>query len=212
MLWKEIPLVQRQIAPSSRQSLRTAEAIRRHSLTVHIHTHTYIYKYIYICTHTQASCWVTLVCAEMSPRQWRSVLLSPQPSLSRRLETRLQSRANHHPAPPPLPILHDTHHSHWVNTETERKREKDGEMERWRQRLRAHTVSAERQGWLLWGNLPANLDLSARLVKIIIVSQASWRREQKQTWAHGGGEERKRRGREGEERQDDTNTVNGLAC
>lgn len=36
-------------------------------------------------------------------------------------------------------------------------------------------------GWLLWGNLPANLDLSLRLVKIVIVSQDE---NKKQTWVH----------------------------
>lgn len=135
------------------------------------HTHTHAYKHTHIHTYIQARCWVTPVCAEMSLRQWCSVLSSP-PALALppvRAETSKQGRT---PSPVLLPILPDTHLPYWVNTETEKKRWKDGAMARWRQRQRAHTVSAERQGWLLWGNLPANLDLSLRLVKIIIVSQA----------------------------------------
>ena len=159
-----------------------------------------MYTYTHTHTHTllghSGLCW-------MSPRQRRSVLSSPQPSLSRRSEPRLQSGAD---LPPPilLPILPDTHLPHRVNTETERRRNEkwlcDWKSEWWqdgdRKKQRTHTDSGERWGRLLWGNLPANLDLSLRLVKIIVVSQAGRRTKanmspQMRGWGNGGARKRR---------------------
>lgn len=108
-------------------------------------------SHMYNHKNTQAPCWDMLVCAQMSLRQWRSVLSSPQPSPSHWSEPRLQSRAD---SPLLLPILPDTRLPPGKHRDGGEK--KDGAMERWRQRQRrrAHTVSTERQGWLLWGNLP----------------------------------------------------------
>lgn len=73
--------------------------------------------------------------------------------------------------------------------------------QRWRQRWRVCAVSAERDKADCFEAI-CNLDLSPRLVKMITVSQADWRRqEQKQTRAQRAGVDR---GWEGEERRDDT--------
>lgn len=95
---------------------------------------------------TDAPYWATLLCAEMSPRQWHCVLLSPSPSPHCRSEPRLQSRADRpylaQAANPPRRTANCPPPR--VNTEMEEDRLKMETGQRWRQRQKACAVSAER--------------------------------------------------------------------
>lgn len=102
---------------------------------------------------TGAPYWATLLCAEMSPRQWHCVLLSPSPHC--RSEPRLQSRADRlylaQAAKPPCrtancPPTPGKHRDGGGQT-------KDGDRAKMATEMESLRTVCERQGWLLWGNL-----------------------------------------------------------
>lgn len=81
-------------------------------------------------------------------------------------------------------------------------------MERWRQRLRAHTIGTQKDKADCFKAIcRPTLTFPQRLVKISVVSRADWRQEQEQTRALEEKVVRERRGEEGEDRRGDIITL-----
>lgn len=144
-----------------------------------VHTYTHMFTYKSICrVHTPAytsrsRCSVLKCHRGSNGRCFQVPHSGPPPHVKN--ETSKQSLTTP-PRPCPLatntiplaanPPWHMSYPSR-VNTAVEKLKMEGGktevEMETWRQRQSSHCRYTERQGWLLWGNLSANLDISPAL-------------------------------------------------